>query len=99
MSQDRRRVFTTDFKLEAVRMVRDRGFSVSEVCESVGVGETALRRWLIQYDAEQLGQRGPGRPISPEQQRIRQLEAELHQVRLDNELLKKASAFFARELK
>ncbi|TFL09370.1 transposase, partial [Pusillimonas caeni] len=37
MSQDRRRVFTTDFKLEAVRMVRDRGYSVSEVCESVGV--------------------------------------------------------------
>ncbi|TFL08001.1 IS3 family transposase [Pusillimonas caeni] len=71
-------------------MVRDRGYSVSEVCESVGVGETALRRWLVQYDAEQLGQRGPGRPISPEQQRIRQLEAELHQAKLDNEPLKKS---------
>ena len=42
---------------------------------------------------------GPGKPITPEQQRIRELEIELRQAKLDNELLKKASAFFARELK
>ena len=99
MTKIRRREFTSEFKLEAVRMVRDKGFSVAEVCESVGVGETALRRWLVQYDAEVLGQPGLGKPLTPEQQRIRQLEMELRQAKLDNELLKKASAFFARELK
>lgn len=93
------RIFTAEFKLETVRMVRDKGFSVPETAKSVGIGETALRRWLAQYDAEMLGTKGPGKPITPEQQRIRELEAELRQAKLDNEILKKASAFFARELR
>lgn len=99
MTKIRRRVFTAEFELEAVRMVKDRGFSVPEVCALVGIGETALRRWLVQYEADLLGKRGPGKPITPEQQRIRELEIELRQAKLDDELLKKTSAFFARELK
>jgi transposase len=63
------------------------------------VGETAVRRWLKQAEAEQLGQVGIGKPLTPEQQRIRQLEAENRQLKSDNELLKKVSAFFARELR
>jgi transposase len=45
------------------------------------------------------GQSGIGKPLTAEQQRIRQLEAENRQLRMDNDILKKASAFFARELK
>jgi len=60
---------------------------------------TAVRRWVDQYKAEQSGQPGIGKPLTAEQQRIRQLEQENRQLRSDNELLKKASAFFARELK
>ena len=63
------------------------------------LGETAVRRWLVQFDAEQLGQPGIGKPLTGEQQRIRQLEAENKQLRGDVEVLKKASAFFARELR
>ena len=63
------------------------------------VGETAIRRWVKQAEAEQLGQAGIGKPLTTEQQRIRQLEAENRQLKSDNELLKKASAFFARELR
>ena len=50
-------------------------------------------------DMSQAGRPGIGKPLTPEQQRIRQLEAELRQLRMDNDILKKASAFFARELK
>jgi transposase len=50
-------------------------------------------------DAEQSGRSGVGKPLTTEQQRIRQLEIENRQLRQDNDLLKKASAFFARELK
>lgn len=53
----------------------------------------------VTLEAEQLGQAGPGKPLTAEQQRIRQLEAENRQLKQDNELLKKASAFFARGLK
>ncbi|TDF58419.1 transposase, partial [Cupriavidus sp. L7L] len=48
----RRRQFDASFKLEVVRMVRDQGLSVSEVCRSMELGETAVRRWIAQYDAE-----------------------------------------------
>jgi transposase len=53
----------------------------------------------VQFDAEQLGQSGIGQPLTAEHQRIRQLESENRQLRGDVEILKKASAFFARELK
>jgi transposase len=65
----------------------------------MSIGTTAIRRWLAQYDAEQSGQPGIGKPLTTEQQRIRQLELENRQLRQDVDILKKASAFFARELK
>lgn len=94
-----RRKFDPAFKLEVVRMIRDQGLSVAEVCHSMAIGETAVRRWLAQYDAELKGEKGIGRPLTPEQQRIRQLEEENRRLKEDNLILKKASAFFARELK
>jgi transposase len=94
----KRRVFSASMKLEMVKMVRDQGLSVAEVCRTMSVGPTALRRWIAQVDAERAGERGIGLPITADQQRIRQLELECRQLRSDNELLKKVSAFFAREL-
>jgi transposase len=94
-----RRNFDPSFKLEVVKMIKEQGLSVQHVCQSMNIGPTAVRRWLEQYDAEQSGQSGIGKPLTPEQQRIRQLEQENRQLRGDVEILKKASAFFARELK
>jgi transposase len=65
----------------------------------MSIGETAVRRWVKQVEAEQLGNSGIGKPLTVEQQRIRQLELENRQLKSDNDLLKKASAFFARELR
>jgi transposase len=95
----KRRAFDANFKLQVVQMIRDQGLSVGQVCQDMSLGETAVRRWLTQFDAEQSGERGIGKPLTAEQQRIRQLESENRQLRQDNDLLKKASAFFARELK
>ena len=94
-----RKSFTADFKLEVARMVVDQGMAVAQVSQDMSIGPTAVRRWVDQYQAEQLGQPGIGKPLTVEQQRIRQLEYENRQLRSDNDLLKKASAFFARELK
>ena len=98
MNQPRRR-FDGVFKLQAVQMVKDQGLGISQVCQDMGLGETAVRRWLKQTNAEQAGQPGFGKPLTAGQQRIRQLEAEVRQLRMDNDILKKASAFFARELR
>ena len=80
-------------------MVKVQGLSISQVCSDMKIGESAVRRWIAQFEAEQLGQNGVGKPLTPEHQRIRQLEAENRQLRGDVDILKKASAFFARELK
>lgn len=87
------------FKLEVARMVVDQGVGVAKIVKDMCIGETAVRRWVEQYRAEQGGQAGIGKPLSAELQRIRQLEQENRLLRSDNDLLKKASAFFAREMK
>ena len=97
--KEKRRQFDREFKLRAVQMIKDQGLSVVQVCRDLNLGETAVRRWMAQFDAERGGQSGIGKPLTAEQQRIRQLENENRQLRQDNDLLKKASAFFARELR
>ena len=94
-----RRVFDAAFKLQVVRMIREEGLSVGQVCRDMDLAESAVRRWVEQFDEEAAGRPGLVKPLTAEQQRIRQLEAENRQLKSDNEILKKASAFFARELK
>ncbi|EXI72060.1 MAG: Transposase [Candidatus Accumulibacter appositus] len=98
MSQ-KRKTFEPSFKLQVVQLIKEQGLSVAQVCRDMSLGETAVRRWLAQFAAEQSGRPGIGKPLTSEQQRIRQLEVENRQLRQDNDLLKKASAFFARELR
>jgi len=98
MKQERRS-FDAAYKLQVVKMIQEQGLTVVQVCQELKLGETAVRRWLKQVQTEQSGQPGIGKPLTPDQQRIRQLEQENRQLRSDNELLKKASAFFAKELR
>jgi len=93
-----RRRYDAAFKLHAAQLVRDQRLSVRQVCADLNIDDSCLQRWVKQYDAERSGQSGQGLPLTPEQQRIRALEQENRQLRLDVTLLKKASAFFAREL-
>jgi len=94
-----RRTFDPSVKLEVVRMITEQGLSISHVSQTMDIGVTAIRRWMEQYEAEQQGQPGIGKTLTAEQQRIRQLEQENRQLRSDVDVLKKVSAFLARELK
>ncbi len=96
---NQRRVFDASYKVEVVRMIVDQGLSVPQASKNLTISESAIRRWVAQYQAELQGKPGIGKPLTEEQQRIRQLEIENRQLRQDNEILKKASAFFARELR
>lgn len=96
---DKRRSFDASFKLQVVKIVKEQGVSIRQVSKDMGLGETAVRSWVKQYEAELAGQPGIGKPLTMDQQRIRQLEEENRRLRQDVEILKKASAFFARELK
>jgi transposase len=98
----KRRVFDTAFKLDVARMVRDQGMSISDVCRTSNIGETAVRRWVARLDADRATEPGAkpgvGKPLTAEQQRIRVLELENRKLKSDNELLKKVSAYFAKEI-
>ncbi len=83
MTPRSRRNFDTAFKLQVVQMIRDQGLSVGQVCRDLDLVDSAVRRWLDQYEAEQAGQPGIGKPLTPEQQRIRELERENQRLRED----------------
>ncbi len=89
MATRKRKTFNPSLKLEVIRMVNEQGQSVKNVSESMSIGTTAIRRWLAQYGAERSGQSGIGKPLTAEQQRIRQLELENQQLRQDVTILKK----------
>jgi transposase len=100
-----RRNFDRSFKLEVARMIREQGLSISHVSQTMDIGVTAIRRWIEQYEAEQKGQPGIGKPLTVEQQRIRQPEQDNRQLRSDVDVLKKvhrtlpgnASLFFRKK--
>jgi transposase len=89
MSKRQRRTFNAEFKLQVVQMIREQGLSVSEFRRDMQLRETAVRRWLVQVDEEAAGRAGIGKPLTAEQQRIRQLETENKQLRVDVDILKK----------
>ena len=99
VTKSKRRVFDASFKLQIVEMIRAQGLSIGQVCRGMKLGESAVRRWLAQVASEQLGQPGIGKPLTVEQRRICQLKSEYRQLRGNVDILKKASAFVARELR
>ncbi|SDZ42817.1 transposase, partial [Pseudomonas sp. NFIX28] len=88
-----RNSYSSEFKLKAASMVLDEGLSVPEVCASLSVGPTALRRWVEQVRQERQGSTPVGaKAITADQREIQQLKALLRQKDRDIEILKKASA-------
>ena len=84
-----RNQFSTEFKQECVHLVLNQGYSVVQAVKAMNVGESSLQRWLRQYRQEVKGITPQARAISPEQQRIQALEAQIKQLKRDNDLLKK----------
>ncbi|MDQ6733773.1 MAG: transposase [Nitrospirota bacterium] len=87
-----RRVFSTEFKQEAVELVRRNGRSANQVATELGVNQTTLSRWKREAEATSLT--GQGMPAAEE---LTQLRRENERLRMERDILKKAAAFFARE--
>lgn len=88
----KRRTFTPEFKCEAACLVLDQDYSVSEAAKSLSVGETALRRWVQQLEVERGGGTPAAKAMTPEQQRIQELEKRVQRLELEKSILKKATA-------
>ncbi len=99
MSQKKRQ-FSDEFKAEAVSMVLNQGLSRTEVCRSLGLCHSVLRRWI--NNSTSTGEITGGTPVKPltaEQKRIEQLEKQVRQLQQERDILKKSTAFFVKELK
>lgn len=92
-----RRVYTAEFKVAAVKLVTEQGRSVAEAARSLGITEKVLRRWkqaLASRGADAFP--GQGNPPAVEAE-IRRLQEENRRLRMERDILKKATALFARE--
>ena len=87
-----RRSFSTEFKAEAANLVVKQGYSVREASHSLGVGETAIRRWVSQLAQERDGITPKSKALTPEQQKIQELEARINRLEREKAILKKATA-------
>ncbi|GJL63171.1 MAG: transposase [Nitrospirales bacterium] len=92
-----RRHHSPEFKQEAVALVVDHGYSCAAAGRSLGVSGTLIGRWKGELEAHET-EAFPGKGNRPtEQQRIHELESENRRLRMEREILKKATAFFAKE--
>jgi transposase-like protein len=88
--------YTKEFRLQAARLVTEQGYSYAEVAQRLGPTSWSVRNWVRQF--RQSGElptpeRGPSSADE-----LRQLRKENDRLRMENEILKKAAAYFAREV-
>lgn len=98
MSVQHRRKYDPDFKRNAVLLSQEEGRTVSEVARNLGIGKDLLYRWRREYlSREAFAFPGNGRePLSPQEQRIKDLEKELQDTKMERDILKKAMAIFSK---
>ena len=92
-----RRKFTREFKLEAVKLVKERGVSVAQASRDLDVHQTVLRKWIRDAAADPA-QAFPGHGRQgPEQAEITRLKREVSKLKAERDILKKAAAYVAKE--
>ena len=95
-SASNRRKFSLEFKAEAVRLSREPSQSIAQVAKDLGVADGVLRNWIKQADADS----GAGKSnilTTVEKEELSALRKEVKQLRMEREILRKATVFFAKE--
>ena len=93
----KRKQYSKQFKMDAVKLITEQGYRVSEAARNLGVHHSSLRRWKMQYESNG-NQAFPGKGhMTPEKEELYRLRKENKRLRMEREILKKAAAFFAKE--
>lgn len=91
----KRRSYTEDFKRDAVALSQEPGYSVAKAAKSLGINENLIRRWK-----QQLEPKSPGEALTEDERiELKQLRKRVRELEMEKEILKKASAYFAKEMK
>jgi transposase len=92
----KRRSFSDEFKAETVRLVRDSGKSVGAIARELDLTETSLRKWVEQAEID-AGRGATGALTTAEREELVEGRREIRRLRMERDILKKATAFFAKE--
>jgi len=96
MSQKRtHKQYTKEFKEEAVALVLEQGYTVEGAAKSLGIGTSVLYKWKEKLEAQREGVA----LVEDEREELKRLRKENKELRMEKEILKKASAFFAKEMR
>ena len=94
MTKKTRRKYSDEFKDEAIKLVKDRGYKTTEAARNLGIHEGVLRRWIKQRSPETVASSSNTAKLEAE---LKLLKRENERLRMEREILKKAAAFFAKE--
>jgi transposase len=95
MERKARRAFTREFKLEAVRLAAIDGRPKAQIARQLGIRVNQLRKWRQEFEAENARSQSKTPPVATDE--VEQLRLEIARLRTENELLKKAAIYFAKE--
>lgn len=96
MSSRKRRKYTAEFKAEAVKLALESDKTAAEIARDLGVSGKSLRDWIDQHEVDHG--RGPAEALTTEErEELRKLRRDNRELRMEREILKKATAFFAKE--
>lgn len=91
--------YSKEFKLDAISLVKEQGYTQSEAARSLDINPKLISRWIKEYTSDESGAfRGNGK-LTEEQLELRRLREENRRLKMEKEILKKATAFFAKEMK
>lgn len=91
------RKHTREFKLEAVRLCEQPGANAAQIARELGIAKSAIYKWRSEFAADsEHAFPGKGR-LKPQEAEIQRLKRELSRVTMERDILKKATAFFAKE--
>jgi transposase len=94
---EKRKLYTAEFKREAVRLITEQRYGVAATARNLGINVNMLRRWKQQYTTHtQAAFPGNGH-LPPAQEELRQLRDEVKRLRMERDILKKAMRFFVNE--
>ena len=91
----KRQNYTEDFKRDAVALVTEQGYKPTEAARSLGIGDNLIRRWKREFEEEASG----ARLGADELEELKRLRKENRLLRMEKDILKKASQYFAKEMK
>ena len=94
---NKRKQYSKQFKIDAVKLITEQGYKVSEAARSLGIHEGILRRWKQELTSDDA-QAFPGNgKMNSEKEELVRLRKEVKKLKMEKEILKKAAAFFAKE--